>query len=290
MREIVLDTETTGLDPRKGHRVVEIGCVELLNRIPTGETFHRYLNPERDMPEEAFRVHGLSAAFLADKSVFASVAADFVKFVDGAKIVAHNAQFDLRFLNAELNRLGIGPIPPSRVTDTLALARRKFPRAANSLDALCLRYDIDTLERSKHGALLDAELLAEVYRELKGSRKSRDVGGGCAGRTKANSRQLTFAKVDSQPKVQKTGASASWVFVVSCVIIFLYIIMSWATKKAPLPLSELNEKPAVAYATINPSKLNMRACPNTECRSIATLTQGTKVKIIDPGKRWLAEN
>jgi DNA polymerase III subunit epsilon len=172
MREIVLDTETTGLDPGNGHRIVEIGCVELLNAIPTGETFHAYIDPGRDMPEEAFRVHGISAAFLAGKPVFANIAGDFLKFAGGAKIVAHNAEFDMRFLNAELALLGIAPVASDRVVDTLALARRKFPGAANSLDALCARYGIDTSRRTKHGALLDAGILAEVYAELTGGRQA----------------------------------------------------------------------------------------------------------------------
>ena len=166
MREIVLDTETTGLDPANGHRIVEIGCVELLNTIPTGETFHAYLDPGRDMPEEAFRVHGLSAEFLAGKPVFAEVVADFLKFAGNAKIVAHNAEFDMRFLNAELALLGIAPVASDRVVDTLALARRKFPGAANSLDALCARYGIDTSRRAMHGALVDAGLLGGSLRRI----------------------------------------------------------------------------------------------------------------------------
>jgi DNA polymerase III subunit epsilon len=172
MREIVLDTETTGLDPANGHRIVEIGCVELLNAIPTGETFHAFIDPGRDMPEEAFRVHGISAEFLAGKPAFANIAADFLKFAGGAKIVAHNAEFDMRFLNAELALLEIAPIASDRVIDTLALARRKYPGAANSLDALCARYGIDTSRRTKHGALLDAGILAEVYAELTGGRQA----------------------------------------------------------------------------------------------------------------------
>ena len=184
MREIVLDTETTGLDPANGHRIVEIGCVELLNAIPTGEIFHAYLDPGRDIPEEAFRVHGLSAEFLADKPVFAKIAGDFLKFAGGAKIIAHNAEFDMRFLNAELALLGIAPIASDRVIDTLALARRKYPGAANSLDALCARYGIDTSRRTKHGALLDAGILAEVYAELTGGRQAALVfarGGALIG-------------------------------------------------------------------------------------------------------------
>ena len=172
MREIVFDTETTGLDPANGHRIVEIGCVELLNAIPTGETFHAFIDPGRDMPEEAFRVHGISAEFLTGKPVFADIAADFLKFAGGAKIVAHNAEFDMRFLNAELALLEIAPIASDRVIDTLALARRKYPGAANSLDALCARYGIDASRRTKHGALLDAGILAEVYAELTGGRQA----------------------------------------------------------------------------------------------------------------------
>jgi DNA polymerase-3 subunit epsilon len=172
MREIVLDTETTGLDPAKGHKIIEIGCVELLNSIPTGQTFHVYLDPERDIPEEAFRVHGISAEFLAGKPTFAAISGDFLKFVEGTKIIAHNAEFDLRFINAELALVGIPAIEPSLVVDTLALARRKFPGSANSLDALCQRFGIDVSRRTRHGALLDAELLAEVYAELLGGRQA----------------------------------------------------------------------------------------------------------------------
>src|SRR6202040_184714 len=180
MREIVVDTETTGLDPANGHRIVEIGCVELLNAIPTGETFHAFIDPGRDMPEDALRVHGISAEFLAGKPVFADIAADFLKFAGGAKIVAHNAEFDMRFLNAELALLGIAPIASDRVIDTLALARRKFPGAANSLDALCARYGIDASRRNKHGALLDAGILAEVYAELTGGRQAALIFGNGA--------------------------------------------------------------------------------------------------------------
>jgi DNA polymerase III subunit epsilon len=183
MREIILDTETTGLDPASGHRIVEIGCVELLNAIPTGETFHVYIDPERAMPEEAFRVHGLSAEFLTGKPVFAKIAEDFLKFTSDAKIIAHNAEFDLRFLNAELALLDMVPIAGDRVIDTLALARRKFPGAGNSLDALCVRFGIDTSRRTKHGALLDAEILAEVYAELTGGRQAHLIFGEGAGST-----------------------------------------------------------------------------------------------------------
>lgn len=172
MREIVLDTETTGLDPFTGDRVVEIGCVELLNRIPTGAVFHVYLNPQRAMPEEAFRVHGLSSEFLADKPCFADVAAEFVAFIGDARLVAHNASFDIGFLNAELDRARAGQIDRERIVDTLLLARRRNPGGSNNLDALCQRYGIDLSRRVKHGALLDAELLAEVYLELLGGRQA----------------------------------------------------------------------------------------------------------------------
>jgi DNA polymerase-3 subunit epsilon len=172
MREIVIDTETTGLDPSSGHRIVEIGCVELFNAIPTGQTFHEYLDPERDIPEEAFRVHGLSPEFLAGKPKFGEVAERFLAFVGEASIVAHNAEFDVRFINAELSAHGHTTIAFERVVDTLALARRRHPGVPNSLDALCQRYGIDASRRTKHGALLDAEILAEVYAELTGGRQA----------------------------------------------------------------------------------------------------------------------
>jgi len=173
MREIVLDTETTGLDPYDGHRLVELGCVELVNRFPTGRTFHRYLNPQRDMPEEAFAVHGLSHEFLKDKSCFAEIVDEFLAFVGDAPLIAHNAVFDLGFLNAELERCGKALIARDRLVDTLLLARRKHPASPNSLDQLCARYAIDSSRRTKHGALLDAELLAEVYVELIGARQAQ---------------------------------------------------------------------------------------------------------------------
>jgi DNA polymerase-3 subunit epsilon len=173
MREIVFDTETTGLDPYQGDRLVEIGCVELLNGFPTGQSFHRYLNPERDVPDGAFRVHGLSREFLMDKPVFAEVCDDFLAFVADAPLVAHNAMFDLGFINAELERCKKAAIPRERLVDTLMLARRRYPGGANKLDDLCVRFSIDLSRRTKHGALLDAELLAEVYVELTGKRQAR---------------------------------------------------------------------------------------------------------------------
>jgi DNA polymerase III subunit epsilon len=173
MREIVLDTETTGLDPFTGHRIVEIGCIELVNCISTSATFHVYLNPERDIPAEVEAIHGLSSAFLADKPKFADIAESLVEFLGDAKLVIHNAGFDLSFLNAELDRLKRPPIGRDRVVDTLALARRRHPGGPNKLDDLCARYGIDNSRRTKHGALLDAELLAEVYAELVGGRQAR---------------------------------------------------------------------------------------------------------------------
>ncbi|GAC1330300.1 MAG: DNA polymerase III subunit epsilon [Beijerinckiaceae bacterium] len=172
MREIVLDTETTGLEPSDGHRVVEIGGIELFNCIPTGQVFHRYLDPQRDMPTSAFEVHGLSIGFLTGKPLFEHVVDDFMAFVGDARLIIHNAEFDMRFLNAELQRAGREPIAFERAVDTLALARRRHPGLSNSLDALCARYGIDNSRRTKHGALLDAEILAEIYAELNGGRQA----------------------------------------------------------------------------------------------------------------------
>jgi DNA polymerase-3 subunit epsilon len=173
MREIIFDTETTGLDPYQGDRLVEIGCVELVNGFPTGQVFHRYLNPERDVPEGAFKVHGLSIEFLKDKPLFADVCEEFLAFVGDAPLVAHNAMFDLGFINAELERCKKMLLQRDRLVDTLMLARRRYPAGPNSLDHLCARFSIDTSRRTKHGALLDAELLAEVYIELTGKRQAR---------------------------------------------------------------------------------------------------------------------
>ena len=173
MREIVLDTETTGLDPLRGDRLVEIGCVEIYNRMPTGQTYHCYINPERDMPAEAFAVHGLSAEFLATKPLFTEVVDAFLEFIGDAPLVIHNASFDISFINAELDRIKRQPIPRDRLVDTLLLARRKHPGVSNRLDDLCSRYAIDNSRRTKHGALLDSELLAEVYIDLIGARQSQ---------------------------------------------------------------------------------------------------------------------
>ncbi|MCH7628909.1 MULTISPECIES: DNA polymerase III subunit epsilon [Novosphingobium] len=171
MREIVFDTETTGLDPRGGDRLVEIGCIEMVNRVPTGAVYHCYFNPERDMPAEAEAVHGLSIAFLSDKPKFAEKAAELIDFLGDAPLVAHNAGFDFGFLNAELTMLGMAEVDRARMVDTVAIARRKHPGAKLSLDALCSRYGIDRSHRTKHGALLDAELLAQLYVELMGGRQ-----------------------------------------------------------------------------------------------------------------------
>lgn len=173
MREIVLDTETTGLDPLRGDRLVEIGCIEIINRMPTGQTFHRYINPERDMPAEAFAVHGLSTEFLARKPLFAEVVDEFLAFIGEAPLVIHNASFDISFINMELERLKRVAIPRERLVDTLLLARRKHPGVSNRLDDLCSRYSINNSHRTLHGALLDAELLAEVYIDLIGARQSQ---------------------------------------------------------------------------------------------------------------------
>ncbi len=172
MREVVLDTETTGFDPKSGHRMVEIGCVEMINHFTTDKIYHQYMNPERDMPEAAFNVHGLSEEFLSDKPLFADVADDFLAFIDGAKLIIHNAKFDVNFLNHELELVGKKLVQWDYVIDTLILARTMFPGAQNNLDALCRRFSIDNSARDYHGALLDSELLAEVYIELIGGHQS----------------------------------------------------------------------------------------------------------------------
>ena len=172
MREIVLDTETTGLDPASGHRIVEIACLELVNHIPTGRTFQCYVNPERDVPADALAVHGLSAEFLSDKPRFADIIEGLMQFIGEAPLVMHNAEFDVRFLNAEFQLVGRPPLPTLSVVDTLQIARQKFPGGPISLDALCRRFAIDNSSRTKHGALLDAELLADVYLELVGGRQT----------------------------------------------------------------------------------------------------------------------
>lgn len=181
-REIVLDTETTGMDPDNGDRIVEIGCIELENHIPTGRHLQLYINPERDVPPEAAAVHGLTSEFLADKPVFSEVYSDFIDFIGDARLVIHNAEFDMKFINRELQNVGHGPIPWARVTDTLQMARKKFPGSPANLDALCRRFGIDNTERVFHGALLDSELLAEVYLEFMGGRQH---GLGLAAKTES---------------------------------------------------------------------------------------------------------
>ena len=181
-REIVLDTETTGFDPEEGDRIVEIGAVELLGHVPTGQTYHQYVNPERPMPQGAFEVHGLGDDFLSDKPLFAEVGPAFLDFAGDARLVIHNAAFDMRFLNFELGRAGLPTIPGDRAVDTLEIARRRFPGAGNSLDALCRRFGVDNSGRVKHGALLDSEILAEVYLELIGGRQPGLVLGPARGR------------------------------------------------------------------------------------------------------------
>ncbi|MEE8099922.1 MAG: DNA polymerase III subunit epsilon [Hyphomicrobium sp.] len=226
MREIILDTETTGLDPKSGDRLVEVGCVELLNRIPTGREFHRYINPERDVPAEAVAVHGLSGTFLEDKPLFAHVAEDFLDFIGEDSLIIHNASFDIGFLNAELGRISLPAITMDRVTCTLQLARRRHPAGPNNLDALCKRYGIDISKRTKHGALKDSLLLAEVYIELLGARQAAlglAMGAadgsemGAARRrtvkqrsTPLESRLTAEAEAEHRAFVETLGANALW--------------------------------------------------------------------------------
>ena len=216
MREIVLDTETTGLDPLRGDRLVEVGCIELFNRMPTGQTFHRYINPERDMPAEAFAVHGLSTEFLASKPLFSEVVAEFLDFIGDAPLVIHNASFDISFINAELDRIKRVPISRDRLVDTLLLARRKHPGVSNRLDDLCSRYAIDNSRRTKHGALLDAELLAEVYIDLIGARQSQlilaadtvEIRAGIGGEMPRRQREIPLS-----PRVSEEDRAAHRAFV-----------------------------------------------------------------------------
>ena len=225
MREIVLDTETTGLDPSTGDRIVEIGAVELLNHLPTGKTFHKYLNPERNMPEEAQSVHGLTEEFLKDKPVFSQIADDFLAFIKGSKLVIHNASFDMKFINAELALARKTTLPSDIAIDTLGIARKKFPGSPASLDALCRRFNIDNSARTLHGALLDSEILAEVYLELIGGRQP-DFGLSDANNTgekkvdeerqvfkrpKPLKTRLTVKDEEAHKSfVKKLGASAMW--------------------------------------------------------------------------------
>lgn len=213
MREIVLDTETTGSDPQSGDRIVEIGAVELMGHVATGNTYHQYINPERSMPEEAFQVHGLGDDFLRDKPKFAAVGQAFLDFVGDSKMIIHNAAFDMKFLNFELDKMGLRQLPWEQAIDTLAIARKKFPGSPSSLDALCRRFGIDNSSRTLHGALLDSEILAEVYLELIGG-KQPDFG-------------LSTAAV---PKEGETNAV-------------------WTPRPRPVPLpSRLSEKENAAHA------------------------------------------
>lgn len=226
MREIVLDTETTGFDATGGDRIVEIGCVELLNHIPTGEEYHVYINPERDMPQAAFEVHGLSTEFLSDKPLFAEVAQSFTDFIQDSLLVIHNAPFDVGFLNAELERVNQPLIMNDRVLDTLALARRKHPGAQNSLDALCRRYGIDNSAREKHGALLDSIILAQVYSELIGGKQAflelnrpgqASASSGTVRQQKASPRPTPLSSLVTEEEaeehkafIEKMGEDALW--------------------------------------------------------------------------------
>lgn len=227
MREVILDTETTGLDPKTGDRLIEIGCIELYNRNPTGREFHAFINPERDVPASAVAIHGLTADFLKDKPLFRAVAQDFLAFIGDDTLVIHNATFDIGFLNHELERAGLKPLLFDRVVDTLALARRKHPGLSNNLDALCKRYGIDNSKRTKHGALVDSLLLAEIYIALLGERQaslglqSSSAGtlsvAGQRGKLKAQQRPVPLpprmAKDDiaaHRAYIDKLGAKAIW--------------------------------------------------------------------------------
>ncbi|HXV25208.1 MAG TPA: DNA polymerase III subunit epsilon [Alphaproteobacteria bacterium] len=212
MREIVLDTETTGLEPELGHRVVEIACIELNNHLPVGMPKRWYLNPEREMPSDAFAVHGIDADFLRTQPRFAEIADEFLAFIEGAPLVIHNAGFDLSFLNFELARAGRSPLPPGIAIDTLEIARRKFPGAQASLDALCRRFGIDNSARTKHGALLDAELLAEVYLELVGGRQpglELIAGTAMDGRPSLRLRREPRAPRPHAPSTEELAAHAA---------------------------------------------------------------------------------
>jgi DNA polymerase-3 subunit epsilon len=208
LREIVLDTETTGLDALRGDRLIEIGCVEIVNRIPTGREFHRYINPERDIHRDAVDVHGLTGEFLKDKPLFKDIADEFLAFIDDAPLVAHNASFDLGFINAELQRAARPPLTLNRVVDTLVLARRRHPAGPNSLDALCKRYGIDTSERVKHGALLDSMLLANVYVELLGERQATLGLGGQGGPESTTHLRAAAARQRPQPLAPRLSPEA----------------------------------------------------------------------------------
>ncbi|MFK8254056.1 DNA polymerase III subunit epsilon [Ancylobacter terrae] len=238
MREIVLDTETTGLDPARGDRLVEIGCVELLNRIPTGQSYHVYINPERDMPVEAFNVHGLSAEFLSDKPLFAAVVDEFLGFIREDPLVIHNAQFDMGFLNAELARIGRPALGFERVVDTLALARRRHPGGSNRLDDLMARYGIDASRRTKHGALLDSELLAEVYAELAGGRQTAIAFGSLSSARGGRSRTARARPVPLPPRLTPEEIAGHAAFIAT-----LTQPLIWADYLPPDPAQEASTPP-----------------------------------------------
>jgi len=227
MREIVLDTETTGFEPESGDRIVEIGAVELFNQMPTGRTFHEYINPERSMPQDAFQVHGLGDDFLRNKPKFAAIGQKFLDFIGDAKLVIHNAAFDMKFLNAELGWLGLPKLPWEQAVDTLAIARKKFPGSPASLDALCRRFGIDNSSRTLHGALLDSEILAEVYLELIGGRQpdlvlaptnsgTNGINGATSWRTRPRAKALP-----ARITVQETAAHDAFVQAMGGDVIWL---------------------------------------------------------------------
>ncbi len=206
MREVIFDTETTGLDPQGGDRLVEIGCIEMVNRVETGRTFHAYFNPERTMPAAAEAVHGLSDGFLADKPLFAARANELLEFLDDSPLVAHNAGFDFGFVDAELARCGLPPLDRARMIDTVAMARVRHPGAKNSLDALCTRYGIDRSHRTRHGALLDSELLAQVYVELTGGRQiGLALATDCGEVVATGAVRVTVARVCRQPRAHRAS-------------------------------------------------------------------------------------
>lgn len=217
MREIVLDTETTGFEPEEGHRLVEIGAIELWNHVATGRVYHQYINPQRSMPVEAFNVHGLGDDFLADKPLFETVAQDFLDFIEDAKLVIHNAAFDMKFLNAELGWVKKPLIPNDRAIDTLMIARRKFPGSPASLDALCRRFGVDNSMREKHGALLDSEILAEVYLELIGGKQpdfALSMSGGTTSKSGERSAWRAFQRPQPlQPRITKEETAAHAEFI-----------------------------------------------------------------------------
>ena len=211
MREIVLDTETTGLDPSSGDRIVEVACVEILNLVPTGQFFHSYVDPKRDVPDEAFRVHGLSAEFLAGKPLFADICQEFLDFIGDSRLIIHNAEFDMKFINHELQRIERPTLSMDRVFDTLSYARKKHPGASNSLDALCARYRIDNSKRTKHGALLDSEILAEIYTELMGGRQTAlTLSTQTVKVARQAARTISARPLPLSPRLDMVGDAAFW--------------------------------------------------------------------------------